>query len=87
MGISVNGILVGDDGQVPISLRVAEDPSLLAKKLDETREESRQPAHQNDLYWVFALTPEIDTLVANLFASREMVKKYSPAPGPKQDNQ
>lgn len=77
VGISVNGILVGDDGQVPISLRVAEDPSLLTKKLDETREESRQPAHQNDLYWVFALTPEIDTLVANLFASREMVKKYS----------
>jgi hypothetical protein len=76
VGISVNGILVIDDGQVPISLRVAEDFSLLAKKMDETREESRQEIHRNDLYWVFPLTSEIDSLVAYLFASREMVKKY-----------
>lgn len=77
VGISVNNIQVGDDGQVPISLRVAEDSSLLAKNMEETRAESRQDSHRNDLYWVFALTQEIDALVANLFASREMNKKYS----------
>ena len=40
------------------------------------REESRQKGHDNDLYWAFALTPEIDALVAQTFASRKMVEKY-----------
>ena len=77
VGITVNGIQVGDDGQVPLSIRVAEDSSTFLAKLEETRVESRQETHRNDLYWVFALTTEIDSLVANLYASREMVKKYS----------
>ena len=77
VGISVNGVQVGEDGQVPLSIRVADDASSFNAKLEETRSESRQENHHNDLYWVFALTIEIDTLVANLFASREMVKKYN----------
>jgi hypothetical protein len=77
VGISVNSIQVGEDGQVPLSIRVADDASSFNAKLEETRSESRQENHNNELYWVFALTTEIDTLVANLFASREMVKKYN----------
>ncbi|MHB1444020.1 MAG: BREX system P-loop protein BrxC, partial [Candidatus Humimicrobiaceae bacterium] len=77
VGISVNGIQVGEEGQVPLSIRVADDESLINLKLDETRTESRSDSHKSILYWVFALTSGIDTLIANLFASREMVKKYS----------
>jgi len=40
------------------------------------REESRQKSHENDLYWLFWLTPEMDELVAQLHASRKMVEKY-----------
>jgi polyhydroxyalkanoate synthesis regulator phasin len=42
----------------------------------EARDESRQKNHENHLYWIFSLTPEIDELVAQLFASRKMVEKY-----------
>jgi hypothetical protein len=40
------------------------------------REESRPKAHENDVYWVFCLTSEVDELVAQLHASRKMVEKY-----------
>jgi hypothetical protein len=76
VGISVDGIRVGDEGKVPLSLVIAEETETFPEKLAEVRQESRQEAHKHDLYWIFALTPEIDDLVANLFASRQMVSKY-----------
>ena len=76
VGITVDGSQTGDEGQIPLSIVIAEDDEALPGKVAEVRNESRQPAHSNDLYWVFALTPEIDALVANLYASRHMVNKY-----------
>jgi hypothetical protein len=32
--------------------------------------------HENELYWVFCLSPEIDGLVAELHASRKIVERY-----------
>ncbi|MBI3948942.1 MAG: BREX system P-loop protein BrxC [Acidobacteria bacterium] len=75
VGIAVDGIRVGDEGQIPLSIFTA-DAEDYQTKLVEVQDESRQPAHQNDIYWVFSLTPDIDGLVANLFASRQMVSKY-----------
>ena len=74
IGISVDGISVGDEGDIKVSLAMAEDDSELSNRINEIRDESRQ--HENDLYWVFSLAPEIDELVAQLFASRKMVEKY-----------
>ena len=65
-----------EDGDLPLTLCIADEPDDLSRKLNEVREESRQKSHENDLYWVFALTPEIDALVAQTFASRKMVEKY-----------
>jgi polyhydroxyalkanoate synthesis regulator phasin len=76
IGISVEGTAVGDEGDIKLSLALAEDDSELANRISEIRNESRQKAHENDLYWVFSLAPEIDELVAQLFASRKMVEKY-----------
>lgn len=76
VGISVDGIRVGDEGKIPLFLIIAEDAEIFPDKLAEVRQESRQDARKHDLYWIFALTPEIDDLVANLFASRQMVSKY-----------
>jgi hypothetical protein len=72
----VDGTTVGDEGDIKVSLAVAEDDSELSNRINEIRDESRQKAHENSLYWVFSLAPEIDELVAQLFASRKMVEKY-----------
>ncbi|MCL6506961.1 MAG: hypothetical protein K6T59_08045 [Bryobacteraceae bacterium] len=76
VGISVEGTAIADEGDITLSLCVAEDADELSGRINETRDESRQAAHKDDLYWVFALSPEIDELVAQLYASRKMVEKY-----------
>src|SRR5271166_30475 len=77
IGISVDGTGIGDDGELPLALCMAEDPDEFTKRIEEIRTESQQNSHENDLYWLFCLTPEIDELVAQLHASRKMVDKYS----------
>jgi hypothetical protein len=76
VGINVDGASVSDTGQIPLSILVADDAEDLPDKLSEARAESRQPARQNDLFWVFALSPEADGLVTGLYASRQMTAKY-----------
>ncbi|MBI3468946.1 MAG: BREX system P-loop protein BrxC [Planctomycetes bacterium] len=76
VGISVDGTHLGDEGDLPLSLCVADDADDLTKRLNEVREESRQQSHENDVYWLFCLTPEIDEIVGQLHASRKMVEKY-----------
>jgi len=75
IGVAVEGVTL-EDGDLPVTLCIADELDDLSRKLNEVREESRQKSHNNDLYWAFALTPEIDALVAQTFASRKMVEKY-----------
>ena len=77
VGISVDGTSIGDEGTLPLTLGVAEDADDLIKRIEEIRTESQQKSHENDLYWLFCLTPEIDELVGQLHASRKMVDKYN----------
>ena len=77
IGISVDGTTIGDEGELPLTLCVADYADDLTKRIDETRTESVQKSHENDLYWLFCLTPEIDELVGQLHASRKMVDKYN----------
>ena len=56
---------------------MAEDADELTKRIEEIRSESQQKSHENDLYWLFCQTPEIDELVGQLHASRKMVDKYN----------
>jgi hypothetical protein len=56
---------------------MTEDADELTKRIEEVRTESQQKSHENDLYWLFCLTPEIDELVGQLHASRKMVDKYN----------
>ena len=76
VGISADGAHLGDEGDLSLSLCIVDDADDLTRRLNEVREESRQKAHENDVYWLFALTPEIDKLVSELHASRKMVEKY-----------
>ena len=77
IGISVDGASIGDEGELPLTLCVAEDADEFTKRIEEIRTESQQKSHENDLYWLFCLTPEIDELVGQLHASRKMVDKYN----------
>jgi hypothetical protein len=77
IGISVDGTNIGDEGDLPLALYIAEDAEELTKQIEEIRTQSQQNAHENDLYWLFSLSPEIDELVAQLHASRKMVDKYN----------
>lgn len=76
VGIRVDGTPVGDEGDITLSLAVAEEEADLPDRISEIRDESRQKTHENDLYWAFSLTPEIDDLVAQLYASKKMVETY-----------
>jgi hypothetical protein len=77
LGITVNGISVSEEGQVTINLVIADTPETFADKVTATRDDSRQESHCNNLYWVLTLNSDIDSLIANLFASRQMVNKYN----------
>jgi len=72
----VDGIRAGGEGDITLSVFTAEDAAGFAGRLEESRAESREASHKNDIYWVFALTPEIDDLEANLYAARQMITKY-----------
>lgn len=76
VGISVDGVPVGAGGDVPLSLWIADAAESFPARLEEARGESREGAHRNDVYWVFALTPELDDLQSRLYASRQMITKY-----------
>lgn len=76
VGISADGVRVGAEGDVSLSIITAEDATSFPTKVDEARRESRETAHKKDVYWVFPLTPEIDDLQTRLYASRQMVSKY-----------
>lgn len=77
IGINVDGTSIGDEGELPLTLCVTDDADELTNRIEEIRTESQQKSHENDLYWLFCLTPEIDELVRQLHASRKMVDKYS----------
>ncbi len=77
IGISVDGASIGDEGELPLTLCLTEDADELTKRIEDVRTESQQKSHENDLYWLFCLTPEIDELVGQLHASRKMVEKYN----------
>jgi hypothetical protein len=74
VGVAVDGTRLGSEGQIPLSVVVAEDEGERGRKIPEVKDESRQ--HENEVYWVFSLTPEIDKLVAAYYASQQMVSKY-----------
>lgn len=76
VGVTADGIRLSDEGSVPLSLAVAETEDSFQEKLEAIIVESRYDEHKNDIYWVFALTSEIDDLIAGLYASRQMVAKY-----------
>ncbi len=76
IAVTHDGNQIADGDDLSLTLCLADDAEAMQQKLADVREESRLEAHKNDVYWAFCLTPEIDELVAELYASRKMVEKY-----------
>lgn len=76
VGVSIDGIGSSDEAQVPLNLVMADDEDALTGRIDEVRTASRTAERKNEITWVFALNNEIDNLVAQLYASRQMLTKY-----------
>ena len=49
IGVAVEGVTL-EEGDLPLTLCIADEPDDLSCKLNEVREESRQKSHDNDLY-------------------------------------
>ena len=75
VGLVVDGVDL-EEGQVPLRVITADSPQELSGGTAETQAKSRQTEHQNEVFWVFAVGPETDGLVAELFRSRKMVERY-----------
>lgn len=76
VGLAVDGTRIFD-GQVPLALSVVEDESEFKQHVEEARGESRSKNHQDEIFWVFVLNAEIYVLIRQLYASRQMISKYS----------
>jgi len=75
VAVSYNGERI-EDGQIPLSIIASEDTATFQARKEEVRSESRLDVHKNEIYFIFPLDVEIDSLVADLHSSKEMVKKY-----------
>ncbi len=60
-------------GGIVVEVRRSDSPDRLPDDLQKSREDSRKDKHP---YWLFPLTAEIDTLVADLVRSSEMIREY-----------
>lgn len=77
VGVTIDDFRLTTENQVPLILLLEREESKFASRVEEARMLSRNPAHSNEIYWVFALNEEAHTLISQLHASRQMVAKYS----------
>lgn len=78
VGLTVDGTRVSEgQPQVPLVLSAAEDESEFKQQVEEARSDSRSKDHQDKIFWVIVLTAEIHDLIRQLYASRQMISKYS----------
>ena len=71
-----NRKLTSGDAQVPLALQLADGPETFQATCNQARDDSRDPSHRDQVFWVMSLTADIDEMVAELYRSRRMVSKY-----------
>jgi hypothetical protein len=76
LAVSLDGVALGGAEGIPVQLAMADAPEDLDEMAEARRADSRSPENQGRLFWAFALSPEIDRSVAEVYASRERVRKY-----------
>lgn len=61
-------------GDIPIELRISDEPKVYEADCDRIRRESREK--NKVVYWAFSSNDETDNQVAELYRSKQMVAKY-----------
>jgi hypothetical protein len=74
LGVNLDGATIQSAGQIPLSFSLADGESEKSGKLSDAVKLSRE--RRDELFWVFALDPEIDRQVADYHASGRMVSRY-----------
>lgn len=75
IGITVDDARVGEDGQVTLVLYSSLKESEFATRIDEIVDLSRK--NENTPYWVFAVSADIHSTIREIYASNEMITRYS----------
>jgi hypothetical protein len=65
------------DGNIPLSIHIADSGDELENKKKQIRAESRQNSHRNEVYWTFPLIEDIHKLIEEKYRSAEMISTYS----------
>lgn len=68
----IRGVGAGRGG-ILVEVRRADSQDRLAEEVERARVDSRESER---VYWVFPLTAELDTMVAELVRANEMIRKY-----------
>ena len=63
-------------GHIPLNVWLAEDREELQELHEEARKQSSEKP--NELFWIFALSDEIETLVIEFFRSEKMIQDHQP---------
>lgn len=77
LGIIVDEVPTGDEGQLTLQISVAEDDDDFSRTCEERSILSRAPGQEHSLFWVMQLSQEAKAEIAELFRSREMIRKYN----------
>lgn len=76
VAVTVDGARV-ETGDIPLAIRTAADAGAeYRQQVDAARDDSRSNTHKDEIFWVFPLNAEVDDLIANVYASTQMISKY-----------
>ena len=67
-------VRIGEQGIMSVNISTADSPEELPTLIERVKADSH--SKKTGIFWAFGLTPEIDDLVAEYYASDEMIRKY-----------
>lgn len=77
VGIKVDDVAAGEEGQLTLQISVAEDEDDFNRYCEERDLLSRAPGQEQSLFWIMQLSTEAKEEIVELFRSREMIRKYN----------
>ncbi len=75
VGLTVDDVRV-EDGDLSLRLVSAEPEDTLGQRRREIQAQSREDGFRDEVFWLFALDPEIDELVQEVYRSDRMIREF-----------
>jgi hypothetical protein len=77
VGIKVDDVGAGEEGALSIQIYVGEDDDDYQKLRDEKAQLGRAPGQEASMFWIIRLSDDAKREIAELYRSREMIRKYN----------